>query len=84
MADFSNIDYEKVKYVTNRKLKNKEKELTGEIKMFSYDGLNFYYKMKCPFCGTEQEGEKQFKRRPYYVECKNCGKKILIEKLNKK
>ena len=84
MVDFSNIDYNRVQYVTNRKLKNKEKEETGSIMMFSYDRKTFYFKMKCPFCGSNQEGEEHFTRKPYYVLCKTCGKKSRIEKLNRK
>lgn len=76
-----NINFEKVEYVTNRKLPNDEGEKKGWIKMYSYDDVNFHYEMKCPYCGTEQEGKKKMENRPYYIKCKECGENNLIRKL---
>jgi len=75
------IDYDRIKYVTNRALENDKGEKTGHILMYSYDEINFEYKMKCPYCGAEQEGVTTFTRRPYRIECKSCGRKILIKRL---
>lgn len=75
------IDYDRVEYVTNRKLKNDEGEKTGWIKAFSYDNVHFNYEMKCPYCGTEQEGEKEMENRPYYIKCQECGASNLVRKL---
>lgn len=77
----ADIDYDQVDYMTNRKLKNDEDEEKGWIKMFSYDNVNFTYEMKCPYCGTEQEGETEMENRPYYIKCQECGENNLIRKL---
>jgi len=75
---------EDVDYFTNRPLENENGERTGKIIMFRLKGeTKFQYKMICPFCGKEQEGSIEFKRRPYRVPCKHCNKKILIERLKK-
>lgn len=52
------IDFDRVEYATNRKLPNDDNELTGHIKMFSYDNETFYYEMTCPYCEETTEGEK--------------------------
>ncbi len=75
------IDYDKIEYATNRKLPDDDGEMTGWIKMFSYDNENFKYTMKCPYCGEEQEGEKEMPNRPYYIKCSECETSSLIRKL---
>lgn len=72
-------------YITSRKLPNEQGEKSGEVFMWRRKGEEeFNYKLKCPYCGDEQESSVVFKRRPYRVRCSNCGKSILIEKLSKK
>ncbi len=75
------IDFDRVEYATNRKLPNDEDELTGHIQMFSYDGENFKYKLECPYCGAETEGEKNMPNRPYYIKCSECENSSLIQKM---
>lgn len=75
------IDYDKIEYATNRELPNDDGELTGWIKMFSYDNVNFKYIMKCPYCGAETEGEKEMPNRPYYIKCSECETSSLVRKL---
>jgi len=75
------IDFDRVEYASNRKLPNDDDELTGQIKIFSYDGVNFHYQMTCPYCGTEQEGEKEMEHRPYYIKCRECETSSLVRKL---
>lgn len=75
------IDFDKVEYASNRKLPNDDDELTGHIKMFSYDNETFYYEMTCPYCGTTQEGQKDMPNRPYYIKCEDCETSSLIRKL---
>lgn len=76
-----NIDYDRVEYATNRKLPNDDGELTGHIKMYSYDDVNFHYTLTCPHCGTEQKGEKKMENRPYYIKCTECEQNTLVRKL---
>ncbi len=75
------VDYERLEYATNRKLANDDGELTGHIKMYSYDNENFKYQLKCAYCGAETEGEKEMPNRPYYIKCSECGENHLIRKL---
>lgn len=75
------INYDKVEYATNRKLPNDEGEMTGYIKMYSYDNETFHYTMTCPYCGEKHEGKKEMPNRPYYIKCKKCGENNLIKKL---
>jgi predicted nucleic acid-binding Zn ribbon protein len=77
----ADIDFDRVEYATNRKLPNDDGELTGHIKMYSYDDVNFTYTMTCPHCGTEQEGEKEMPNRPYYIKCEECGENNLVRKM---
>ncbi|MDY6770886.1 MAG: hypothetical protein SV186_02915 [Candidatus Nanohaloarchaea archaeon] len=75
------IDFDRVEYATNRKLPNDDGEMTGHIKMYSYDGENFHYEMKCPYCGAETEGKKHMPNRPYYIKCSECETSSLVRKL---
>lgn len=75
------IDFDRVEYATNRKLPNEAGELTGHIKMYSYDDVQFHYTLTCPHCGEEQEGEKEMPNRPYYIKCKHCEENNLIRKM---
>ncbi|MCJ7429368.1 MAG: hypothetical protein MUP66_03170 [Candidatus Nanohaloarchaeota archaeon QJJ-5] len=75
------IDFDELEYATNRKLPNDDDELTGHIKMYSYDGVNFSYQMTCPYCGAETEGEKEMPNRPYYIKCSECETSSLVRKL---
>lgn len=77
----SGIDFDKVEYVTNRKLPNDDGELTGHIKMYSYDNVDFHYTLNCPHCGEETEGEKTMENRPYYIKCSECGENNLVRKM---
>ncbi|MFB6167197.1 MAG: hypothetical protein ABEJ62_02960 [Candidatus Nanohaloarchaea archaeon] len=79
--DEENIDYDRIEYVTNRKLPNDEGELTGRIKMYSYDDVHFHYTLECPHCGEVTEGEKKMENRPYYIKCEECGENNLIRKM---
>lgn len=79
--DEDTIDFEEVEYVTNRRLPNDEDELTGHIKMYSYDELDFQYTLECPYCGEVTEGEKRMENRPYYIKCKACGENNLVRKM---
>ncbi|MDY6774208.1 MAG: hypothetical protein SVS85_03320, partial [Candidatus Nanohaloarchaea archaeon] len=63
-----NVDYDRVEYVTNRRLPNDEDELTGHIKMYSYDEVKFHFTLECPYCGETSEGTTKLENRPYYVE----------------
>ena len=72
-------------YITTRKLPNEQGEKSGEVFMWRRKGEEeYHYKLKCPYCGEEQESSVIFKRRPYRVKCSNCGKSIMVEKLGKK
>lgn len=77
----ADIDFDKLEYASNRKLPNDDDELTGNIKMFSYDGENFKYEMTCPYCGETTEGEKEMPNRPYYIKCSECETSSLVRKL---
>ncbi|MDY6778572.1 MAG: hypothetical protein SVU32_07945, partial [Candidatus Nanohaloarchaea archaeon] len=56
-------------------------ELTGHIKMYSYDGETFHYEMTCPYCGAETEGTTEIPNKPRYVNCKECGTSSLVRKM---
>jgi ribosomal protein S27E len=72
-------------YITTRKLLNEQGEKSGEVFMWRRKGEEeFNYKLKCPYCGEEQESSVVFKKRPYRVRCSNCVKGIMVEKLGKK
>ncbi len=75
------IDFDKVEYVTNRKLPNDDGELTGHIKMYSYDNVTFHYTLECPHCGETTEGEREMPNRPYYIKCSACGENNLVRKM---
>lgn len=69
-------------YITRRKLENENGEQTGAVVMWRTKGEEeFNYTLKCPHCGEEQESCILFKKRPYRLQCNNCEKSILIEKL---
>jgi ribosomal protein S27E len=72
-------------YLTRRKLENENGEQTGAVVTWRTKGAEeFNYLLQCPYCGVEQQSQVLFKKRPYRVQCSNCGKSILIEKLAKK
>lgn len=75
------IDFDEVEYVSNRRLPNDEGELTGHIKMWSYDDVNFHYILECPYCGAETNGEKEMPNRPYYIKCPECEENNLVRKM---
>lgn len=76
---------EEMDYFTRRTLVNDNGEKTGMVMIYRRKGdEKFHYFLLCPYCGKEQKGEAVFKRRPYRIECKNCGKKILVSRLLKK
>lgn len=75
------IDFDRVEYATNRKLPNDDDELTGHIKMYSYDNVNFTYTLQCPYCGETSKGRKEMENRPYYIKCDNCGENSLVRKM---
>jgi len=67
------IDYERTEYVTNREVQNDEGEMTGRVKMFSYDNEMFHYQIKCPYCEHDFEGGSQeLGSRPWWIECPEC------------
>ncbi len=80
MAD-EDINFDELEYVTNRRLPNDDDELTGRIKMYSYDELDFKYTLECPHCGEVTQGEKRMENRPYYIKCKECGENNLVRKM---
>lgn len=75
------VDFDEVEYVTNRKLPDDDGELTGHIKMYSYDNVTFHYTLECPYCGAETEGTKEMPNRPYYIKCGECGENNLVRKM---
>lgn len=75
------VDYDRIEYASNRKLPNDDGELTGHMKIYSYDGVNFHYEMTCPYCGAETEGDTKMEHRPYYVNCEECDRSSLVRKL---
>jgi ribosomal protein S27E len=69
-------------YLTRRKLENENGEQTGAVVMWRTKGdEEFNYLLQCPHCGVEQQSHVFFNKRPYRLQCSNCGKSILIEKL---
>lgn len=78
-------DINELAYVTNRKLQNDDGENTGTVFMWRKKGEEVSnYRLKCPYCESEEESSVVFKKRPYRVRCSNCGKSIMIAKLSKK
>ena len=76
------MDLNNLAYLTRRKLENENGEKTGSIFMWRRKGEEeFNYQLKCPYCGVEQQSHVFFKKRPYRLQCSNCGKSIVIEKL---
>lgn len=75
------IDFEKVEYVSNRKLPDDDGNLAGHIKIYSYDNVNFTYTLKCPYCGEVSNGRKKMENRPYYIKCDECGENSLVRKM---
>jgi len=75
-------DLKNLAYLTRRKLENENGEQTGAVVMWRKKGEEeFNYLLQCPYCGMEQQSHVFFKKRPYRLQCSNCGKSILIEKL---
>ena len=76
---------EELDYFTKRNLTDDEGEKKGKIVMYRLRGeTEFHYMLICPYCGKEQKGKAEFKRRPYRIECDECGRKIVVERLLKK
>ncbi len=69
-------------YITRRRLRDEQGEPKGEVFLWRRKGEEeFNYRLKCPYCGTEEESTVILKRRPYRLKCSNCERSILIEKL---
>jgi len=75
-------DLKNLAYLTRRKLENENGEQRGAVVMWRQKGEEeFNYMLKCPHCEVEQQSRIIFEKRPYRLQCRNCGKSILIEKL---
>jgi len=81
------FDLKKIKpgyfaYLTKRKLNDKNGDESGEIILWKPKTTEeSEYVLICPFCKVEQEGKVIFKKRPYRLRCKSCGKSITLPKL---
>lgn len=81
------FDVKKIKkgdlvYFTRRKLENASGEETGKVIIWRFkDDKSYSYALLCPFCRERQEGETDFRRRPYRLRCRKCGKSITIKRL---
>ncbi len=76
---------EDTSYFTVRKIKDENGNEVGRVIMYRLKGKKeFTFYMLCPRCKKESVGKKEFKRRPYRVECKYCGYKYTIEKIRPK
>lgn len=81
------FDVKKIKkgdliYFTRRKLENSEGKETGKVIIWRFKNDEKYkYVLLCPFCMEKQSEEAEFKRRPYRLRCKKCGKSITIKRL---
>lgn len=50
------VDIKDFAYITTRKLPNEQGEKSGAVFMWRRKGKEeFNYKLKCPYCGEEQE-----------------------------
>lgn len=76
-----NINFDEVEYSTNRKLENDDGEENGHLKMYSYDNENFHFKMTCPYCGHEFEGEEELGQRPWWIECPECTRSTNVYRI---
>jgi hypothetical protein len=79
--DDEEIDFEEMEYVTNRKLENDEGEMTGHIKMYSYDGEHFTYALQCPYCEEKSSGDIHLPKRPFWIPCDHCDRKSNVKRL---
>ncbi len=69
-------------YLTKRKLVDDSGVEKGEIFLWKkIDREESQYTMKCPYCGTEQDGEVLLVKRPYRVKCASCEGSITLPKL---
>jgi peptide subunit release factor 1 (eRF1) len=75
------IDYDRTEYVTNREVENDEGEMTGRVKMFSYDNEMFHYQITCPYCENEFEGSEELGQRPWWIECPECGRSTNVNRI---
>jgi hypothetical protein len=75
------IDYERTEYVTNREVQNDEGEMTGRVKMFSYDNEMFHYQIKCPYCEHDFEGSQELGSRPWWIECPECERSTNVNRI---
>lgn len=75
------IDYDRAEYVTNREVQNDEGEMTGRVKMFSYDNETFHYQITCPYCENEFEGSDELGSRPWWIECPECGRSTNVNRI---
>ena len=72
-------------YFTSRKIRDEEGNEIGRVILYRLKGeKEFVYYMLCPQCGKESTGKKEFKRRPYRLECPHCGYKYLVQKIKPK
>ncbi|MFB6200060.1 MAG: hypothetical protein ABEJ83_04220 [Candidatus Nanohaloarchaea archaeon] len=78
------IDFDKTEYVTNRKLENDEGEETGRLKMFSYDYEKFHYEITCPYCQHTWEDSQKLGKRPWWIECPECGRSTNVYRIKDK
>jgi len=76
---------EDTSYFTVRKIKDEEGKEKGRVILYRLKGeKEFTFYLLCPQCGKESTGKKEFKRRPYRIECPHCGYKHTIEKIKPK
>ncbi len=69
------------KYITNRVLLNKAGEEKGSIAvMVPKDTGVAKFRYRCPECGHNETGEKEWKR-PFSVKCSGCGLLIRLPRL---
>ncbi len=71
----------KYRFVCNRKVENKEKELTGSVKAYVPKEENMVYiEYVCAECGFSEKMKQEWKR-PFNVKCSKCGFLMRIPKL---
>lgn len=71
----------KYKYVCNRQVENKNKELKGRVKAYvPKDEETVYGEYHCPECGHKGKIEQPWKR-PFNVKCEKCGFTMKVPKL---
>ncbi len=71
----------KYRFVCNRKVENKAKELTGRVKVYVPKEENTVYgEYTCAECGHKGKVEQEWKR-PFNVKCEKCGFLMRVPKL---